>query len=171
MLFVKKATTGYVLIRTHPLSGFWNSILGNPIDVSFRSFIFCPFLHKIDVYDVSMKSISIEIISDHPLVCLDDTRITGSVNFLIRINQTKEDVLKARSILDAFQSGSEKELLKIFGGSFKEALHTEAMNFKFKDFYDSSRELKESIFEHLEANLSGFLIEDVSFDRVRKLNE
>ena len=82
--FYKKTTQGQALVRT----GFGG------IKVSFNGMMVVPVLHRLEVMDISLSTITIEREGKDGLVCKDNLRADIKVAFFVRVNELDEDVKK-----------------------------------------------------------------------------
>lgn len=82
--FFHKVEQGKVLVR----NGVGGSV------VCFGGLFVLPIVHKVEVMDVSVKRVEINREGKDGLICKDNMRADIRVAFFVRVNQTREDVLK-----------------------------------------------------------------------------
>ena len=80
----QKAVQGEALVRTG---------LGDT-KVSFSGMFVVPVLHKLEVMDITLKSMVIARHGSEGLVCKDNLRADVKVNFFVRVNKTPADVIQ-----------------------------------------------------------------------------
>ncbi len=77
-----KATQGQALVRTG---------LGGT-QVSFSGSLVVPVIHRMEVMDITVKTIMIARTGKEGLICRDNMRADIKVTFFVRVNKSNEDV-------------------------------------------------------------------------------
>ena len=68
-------------------------------EVTFTGATVLPVIHKAETMDISVKTLEIDRRGKDGLICRDNIRADIKVNFFVRVNKRKEDVIKfAQSI-------------------------------------------------------------------------
>src|SRR5918995_101099 len=83
--FYRKVEQGKALIV--------NKMKAEP-EVTFTGATVLPIIHKAEVMDISVKTIEIDRRGKEGLICRDNIRADIKVSFFVRVNKTREDVLK-----------------------------------------------------------------------------
>ncbi len=88
--FYRKVDQGNALII--------NKMTADP-DVTFTGGVVYPIIHRSEVMEISLKAIEIARSGSDGLICKDNIRADIKDAFFVRVNKTKEDVIKvAQSI-------------------------------------------------------------------------
>jgi uncharacterized membrane protein YqiK len=154
----KKAVQGEALIRT----GAGNA------KVSFSGIIAIPVLHKLEVMDITLKSLTIERLAKDGLICKDNMRADIKVTFFIRVNKTQQDVIHVAQSIGAARASDIAQLEILFDAKFSEALKTVGKHFEFVELYNSRAEFKEKILEEIGTDLNGYVLDDCAIDYVEQ---
>src|SRR5690606_18885253 len=83
--FYRKVDQGHALII--------NKMRAEP-EVTFTGGVVYPSFHRAEIMDISVKTIEIDRRGKEGLICQDNIRADIKVTFFVRVNKTKEDVLK-----------------------------------------------------------------------------
>ena len=87
--FYHKVEQGKVIVRNG---------VGGPV-VCFGGIFVVPILHRYEVMDISVKRVEIAREGKDGLICMDNLRADIRVAFFVRVNHTREDVLKVAQLL------------------------------------------------------------------------
>lgn len=150
----KKVPQGKTLVRTG---------MGGT-KVSFEGMIVLPVLHKLEIMDISLKSVEINRTGKDGLICKDNMRADIKVVFFVRVNKTKEDVVKVAQTIGTGRASHEETLVSLFDAKFSEALKTVGKQFDFVQLYDSRSEFKERIIDSIGTDLNGYELDDAAID-------
>ena len=90
--------------------------------VSFNGMFVVPVLHKLEVMDITLKTIVISRTSKDGLICKDNMRADIKVTFFIRVNQTHEDVKQVAQSIGCGRASDQGSLELLFDAKFSEAL-------------------------------------------------
>ena len=157
ILFVKmyqKAVQGEALVRTG----------SGDVKVSFSGILVMPVLHKLEVMDITLKSMEISRVGKDGLVCRDNLRADIKVSFFIRVNKTREDVVHVAQSIGCNRASDPRELQMLFDAKFSEALKTVGKHFEFVELYNSRAQFKEKILEEIGTDLNGYILDDCAID-------
>ena len=151
----KKPIHGRALVRTG--SG------GTKIAFEKGMFVI-PVLHRLEIMDITLKTISIERLAGNGLICKDNIRADIKVAFFIRVNRDVEEAAKVALNIGC-QSASTKETLEsLFDAKFSEALKTVGKQFDFVDLYNNRDDFRKEILSLIGRNLNGYLLDDCAID-------
>lgn len=163
--FYRKVDQGKVIVR--------NGVGGQV--VSFGGILVLPILHHAEVMDISVKRVEIAREGKDGLICKDNLRADIRVAFFVRVNQTKEDVLKVAQLLGCAKASDPGTLMDFFDAKFSEALKTVGKKFEFVQLYTEREKFKEEILQIIGTDLNGYVLDDAAIDYleqtdVNKLN-
>lgn len=152
--FYHKASQGQALVRTG---------VGG-IKVSFNGMVVIPVLHKIEVMDISLNTITIERDGKDGLVCKDNLRADIKVAFYVRVNEMVNDVKKVAQSVGCSRASSKEALRLLFDAKFSEALKTVGKKFDFVDLYNQRDEFRKEIIDIIGTDLNGYILDDAAID-------
>lgn len=152
--FYYKASQGQALVRTG---------VGG-IKVSFNGLMVIPVLHKIEIMDISLNTITIERKGKDGLVCKDNLRADISVAFYVRVNEMQEDVKRVAQSVGCSRASSKDALRLLFDAKFSEALKTVGKKFDFVDLYNQRDEFRKEIIDIIGTDLNGYILDDAAID-------
>lgn len=153
--FYKKVDQGKALII--------NKMSAEP-EVTFTGGVVYPIVHRSEVMDISVKSIVIGRSGKEGLICQDNIRADIKVAFFVRVNKTKEDVLKVAQAIGCDRASKQETLEELFTAKFSEALKTVGKQLDFEDLYTRRDEFKDRIIEVIGRDLNGYALEDAAID-------
>lgn len=153
--FYQKVDQGHAMIvntmRTEP-------------DVTFTGRLVIPILHRREVMDISLKTIEIERMGKEGLICKDNMRADIKVKFFVRVNKTREDVLRVAQGIGCERASNQATLEDLFSAKFSEALKTVGKNMDFVDLYEARDRFRDQIVRQIGDELSGYVLEDAAID-------
>lgn len=152
--FYNKVDQGKVIVR--------NGVRG-PV-VSFGGMFVLPILHKCEVMDISIKRVEIAREGKDGLICKDNLRADIRVAFFVRVNQTREDVLKVAQLLGCAKASDPTTLMEFFDAKFSEALKTVGKKFDFVQLYTERETFKSEILQIIGTDLNGYVLDDAAID-------
>lgn len=150
----KKVPQGKALVRTG---------MGGT-KVSFEGMIVLPVLHKLEIMDISLKSVEINRTGKDGLICKDNLRADIKVVFFVRVNKTIEDVINVAQTIGTERASHQETLEQLFDAKFSEALKTVGKQFDFVKLYDSRLEFKKGILDAIGTDLNGYELDDAAID-------
>lgn len=150
----KKAAQGQALVRT--------GIGGTK--VSFNGMMVIPVLHRLEIMDIALKSITISRNAQDGLVCKDNMRADIKVVFFVRVNKTIESVIKVAQIVGCARASDKDALNDLFDSKFSEALKTVGKKFDFVDLYNKRDEFRQEIVNIIGTDLNGYVLDDAAID-------
>ncbi|WP_426168953.1 flotillin family protein [Pseudoduganella sp. R-34] len=140
-----------------------NTLRAEP-DVSFTGGMVYPIIHKKELMEISLKTIEIERLGKDGLICRDNIRADIKVTFFLRVNKTKEDVLKVAQAVGCARASSQETLENLFSAKFAEALKTVGKSMDFVDLYQARDRFRDDIIRQIGSDLSGYILEDAAID-------
>jgi uncharacterized membrane protein YqiK len=134
-----------------------------PIVTFTRAFVL-PVVHKAEIMDISVKTIEIDRRGSEGLICKDNIRADIKVTFFVRVNKTKEDVIKVAQSVGCDRASNVRALEELFSAKFSEALKTVGKQLDFVDLYTKREEFRDEIIKVIGRDLNGFVLEDAAID-------
>lgn len=153
--FYRKVEQGKALIV--------NKMKAEP-EVTFTGAVVWPIFHKAEVMDISVKTIEIDRRGKEGLICKDNIRADIKVTFFVRVNKTKEDVIKVAQAIGCARASDQKTLEELFSAKFSEALKTVGKQLEFVDLYTKRHDFRDQIVEVIGRDLNGYVLEDAAID-------
>ncbi|TYQ15589.1 UNVERIFIED_CONTAM: putative membrane protein YqiK [Acetivibrio alkalicellulosi] len=152
--FYRKVEQGKAIVRNG---------VGGPT-VSFGGMVVVPILHHAEIMDISVKRVEINREGKDGLICKDNLRADIRVAFFIRVNQTKEAVLKVAQSLGCQKASDKGTLMEIYDAKFSEALKTVGKKFDFVQLYTERETFKNEILQIIGTDLNGHVLDDAAID-------
>lgn len=152
--FYHKVEQSKVLIR--------NGVGGNK--VCFDGIFVVPIIHRFEIMDISVKRVEIAREGKDGLICKDNLRADIRVAFFVRVNQTREDVLKVAQLLGCNKASDPITLMEFFDAKFSEALKTVGKKFDFVQLYTERETFKNEILQIIGTDLNGYVLDDAAID-------
>ncbi|CAM3438451.1 Band 7 domain-containing protein [Stackebrandtia soli] len=134
------------------------------VDVTFTSAVVLPVLHRAELMDISVKTIEIERTGNEGLICRDNIRADIRISFFVRVNKTKEDVIKVAQAIGSERASSRETLQELFNAKFSEALKTVGKQLDFVDLYTQRDQFRDQIIRVIGTDLNGYSLEDAAID-------
>jgi uncharacterized membrane protein YqiK len=150
----QKAIQGEAMVRTG---------LGDT-KVSFSGIFVVPVIHKLEVMDITLKTIVISRTGSEGLICKDNMRADIKVNFFLRVNKTPEDVIQVAQSIGCKRASDHPALESLFDAKFSEALKTVGKHFDFVELYNSRDDFKRQIIQTIGTDLNGYVLDDCAID-------
>ena len=132
--------------------------------VSFTGMFVVPIVHQLEKIDISVKRVEISRMAQDGLICEDNMRADIKVAFFVRVNKTKEDVMKVAQCLGCDRASDPQALVEFFDAKFSEALKTVGKQFAFVDLYNSRERFKNEILKTIGTDLNGYVLDDAAID-------
>lgn len=150
----RKASQGQALVKT----GFGG------VKVSFNGMFVIPVFQRLEIMDISLKSVVIPRMGKDGLICKDNMRADIKVAFFVRVNQNSEDVKKVAQAVGCARASSKEALVQLFEAKFSEALKTVGKQLNFIELYTSREDLKVKLIETIGKDLNGYILDDAAID-------
>ncbi|MCH9651058.1 MAG: flotillin family protein [Deltaproteobacteria bacterium] len=138
--------------------------LGAEPKVTFTGDLVIPVIHKAEAMDISVKTIEIDRRGKDGLICQDNIRGDIKVTFFVRVNKTREDVIKVAQAIGCARASDQKTLEELFSAKFSEALKTVGKQLDFVDLYTKREEFRDQIIGVIGRDLNGYVLEDAAID-------
>lgn len=132
--------------------------------VSFNGIWRIPVIHRLEIMDISLKTIVIARQGKDGLVCQDNMRADIKVTFFVRVNKTESDVIQVAQTIGCERASDKIELESLFDAKFSEALKTVGKQFDFVDLYNKRDEFRQEILNIIGRDLNGYILDDAAID-------
>ncbi|AKQ66429.1 Inner membrane protein YqiK [Myxococcus hansupus] len=140
-----------------------NTLKNEPV-VTFTGAVVFPIINRAEVMDISLKTVEIDRRGKEGLICKDNIRGDIKVTFFVRVNKTREDVLKVAQTIGCARASDQETLENLFEAKFSEALKTVGKSFDFEELYTKREEIKDQVVNVIGRDLSGYMLEDCAID-------
>ncbi len=151
----RKAIHGKALVRTG--SG------GTKVTFD-KGFMVIPVLHRLEVMDITLKTVTIERLGVDGLICKDNMRADIKVTFFVRVNKNVDDVVEVALSVGCDRASEQSTLENLFDAKFSEALKTVGKQFDFVQLYQARKEFKDQIVQIIGRDLNGYVLDDCAID-------
>ncbi len=151
----KKAIHGRALVRTGT---------GGTRVTFDKGFFVIPVLHRLEIIDITLKTVVISRTGIDGLICKDNMRADIKVAFFVRVNNTVEDVKKVALSIGCARASSQDTLVALFDAKFSEALKTVGKKFEFVELYTEREKFKHEILQVIGTDLNGYNLDDCAID-------
>ena len=135
-LFYRKVNQGRALII--------NKMNSEP-DVKFTGGMVLPVIHRAETMDISLKTIELDRRGKEGLICRDNIRADIKVTFFVKVNKTKEDVLKVAQQVGCDRASDQATLEELFQAKFSEGLKTVGKKLDFEALHTQRDDFKDEI--------------------------
>lgn len=136
--------------------------------VTFTGAVVYPVIHRAEVMDISVKTITIHCHGERALLCADDVRADVKVVFFVRVNKTTEDILKVAQSIGCERASDPRAIEELFSAKFSEALYTVAGHLDFKTLFKDRARYKDELIELIGMDLNGFVLDDAAVELVAR---
>lgn len=140
-----------------------NNLRAEP-QVTFTGGMVYPIIHKMEMMEISIKTVVIKRTGNEGLICKDNIRADIEVTFFVHVNKTANDVLKVAQTIGCVRASSQETLEELFAAKFSEALKTVGKSMNFEDLYQARDRFRDEILRQIGDNLSGYVLEDAAID-------
>lgn len=132
--------------------------------VTFTGATVIPVFHKMEVMDISLKTLEVDRSGSDGLICKDNIRADIKVGFFVRVNKNKDDVLKVAQAIGCERASNIETLDDLFSAKFSEALKTVGKSLEFEELYAKRDKFRDLIIDNIGTDLNGYVLEDVAID-------
>ncbi|MEQ3652035.1 MAG: hypothetical protein ABNH21_08295 [Glaciecola sp.] len=132
--------------------------------VTFSGGIVIPVFHKLEIMDISLKTIEVDRSGSDGLICKDNIRADIKVGFFVKVNKNSDDVLKVAQAIGCERASNIATLEDLFSAKFSEALKTVGKSLEFEDLYAKRDNFRDLIIDNIGTDLNGYVLEDVAID-------
>ncbi|MEM7243949.1 MAG: flotillin family protein [Acidobacteriota bacterium] len=136
----------------------------NTVSVDFRGGVVIPIIHRAEIMEISVKTIEIDRRGNDGLICQDNIRADIKVTFFVRVNKTREDVLKVAQLIGCHRASDQQTLEELFSAKFSEALKTVGKKLDFVDLYTRRDDFRDQIIQVIGTDLNGYVLDDCAID-------
>ena len=138
--------------------------MGTEPKVTFTGAIVLPIVNKMEVMDLSVKTIHVARRGKDGLICMDNIRADINVTFFVRVNKTADDVLRVAQRIGCIRASQQSTLEELFSAKFSEALKTVGKQMEFEQLYTQRNVFKDRIIEVIGTDLHGYVLNDTAID-------
>lgn len=168
LLLILGAGAGVILTRFYRKVDQGKALIINKMrnepEVTFTGGIVFPIVHRAEIMDISLKAIEVARDGHDGLICKDNIRADIKVTFFVRVNKTKEDVLKVAQNIGCERASDLETLIELFAAKFSEALKTVGKKLEFEELYTQRDDFKDQIIEVIGRDLNGYVLDDCAID-------
>lgn len=132
--------------------------------VTFTGGVVLPVFHKMEIMDISLKTIEVDRSGSDGLICKDNIRADIKVGFFVRVNKNRDDVLKVAQAIGCERASNPATLEDLFNAKFSEALKTVGKSLEFEELYAKRDNFRDMIIDNIGTDLNGYVLEDVAID-------
>lgn len=156
-LFYRKVDQGRALII--------NKMSGEP-EVKFTGGLVMPVIHRAEIMDISLKTIEVDRRGkqNEGLICRDNIRADIKVTFFVKVNKTKEDVLRVAQQVGVSRASDQATLENLLQPKFSEALKTVGKQLDFVDLYTQRDDFRDQIIRNIGTDLNGYVLDAAAID-------
>ncbi|MBA2541232.1 MAG: hypothetical protein H0V17_16440 [Deltaproteobacteria bacterium] len=138
--------------------------MGTEPKVTFSGAVVLPIVNKAEIMDLSVKTIEIARKGKEGLICADNIRADIKVTFFVRVNKTKDDVLRVAQSIGCIRASQQSTLEELFSAKFSEALKTVGKKMEFEQLYTQRDVFKDQIIQVIGKDLNGYVLDDAAID-------
>ena len=153
--FYKKISQGHAMIV--------NDMSSKP-KVHFTGGMVLPVVHKMEIMKISLITLEIDRRGSDGLICKDNLRADITVAFYLRVNETRDDVLKVAKAIGVDRASDKDAVNELFNAKFSEALKTAGKGMDFLELFENRMGFREKIVTVVGNDLNGYVLEDVAID-------
>jgi uncharacterized membrane protein YqiK len=138
--------------------------MGKEPKVTFTGAIVLPIVNRMEIMDLSVKTIHVARRGKDGLICMDNIRADINVTFFVRVNKTADDVLRVAQQIGCVRASQQSTLEELFAAKFSEALKTVGKQMEFEQLYTQRNVFKDRIIEVIGTDLHGYVLNDTAID-------
>ena len=138
--------------------------MGKEPKVTFTGAIVLPIVNRMEIMDLSVKTIHVARRGKDGLICMDNIRADINVTFFVRVNKTADDVLRVAQQIGCIRASQQSTLEELFAAKFSEALKTVGKQMEFEQLYTQRNVFKDRIIEVIGTDLHGYVLNDTAID-------
>ena len=154
----KKKPQNQALIR----SGFGG------IQVSFNGLFVIPFIHKLEILDLTIKTIKIHKTGRDGLLSKDGKKIDVKADFIIRVIPVHNEIKKIAITIGVDKANDSNEIKNMFTNLFIESLKHVSSQFEAETIHQHIPKFKMQTFESINRDLNEFILEDLHIYHLEK---
>jgi len=131
--------------------------------ISTEGIMVLPFVHRVDVLDLTAKSFTFEYGKRENLTTSDGIRVVVKVTLNVRVNDATEDVLKVADRVGCARTSDLEALRDFFAPYLKSAIGVVFSNVRWDDIGAKRSEIEDSLLAATD-DLDGYVIEKLALD-------
>ncbi len=135
-------------------------------EVAFTGALVLPVVHRAEVMDLSLKSVTLERRGGDGVLCADGVRADVDVTFLLRVNNTVRDVLEVAQTIGCARASDPETLQELFGARFSEALEFFCSEVEFERLHAHRGTFVAGLIDEVGADLNGYVLEGVTIEHL-----
>ena len=135
--------------------------------VSFTGALVVPLLHRAERISLAVHPLVIDRRGAEGFVCRDRLRAELRLCFLLRINRTTEDVLRAAESVGSARASDPAALHALFVGKFTDAVATLVSRLNFEELHLRRDEFRDDLITAIGRDLHGFVLDDVAVEHLQ----
>ncbi len=132
--------------------------------VSRSGAVVLPIVHRAEVLDLSVRALVLDRRGKEGVICADGLRADMKVTFLVRVNDTTEDILRVARTIGCARAADPATLEELFGAKFAEAVKTVAARLEFEQLYLQRDVFKDTVLQVIGQDLNGYVLDDAAVD-------
>jgi hypothetical protein len=140
-----------------------NRTQGEP-RVSRTGALVLPIVQRAELLDLSVRSVVIERRGKEGVICADGIRADVKVTFLVRVNDTDEDILRVARAVGCARAADPSTLEELFTAKFSEAIKVVAARLDFEELHARRDAFKDEILQVIGRELNGYVLDDAAID-------
>jgi len=165
--FLVKASPGEAIVKT----GFG----ATQPQVSLSSAFIVPLFNRVEMLDLTVKTVRIVRRQQESLSCADGIRAEVEVDFYIKINPVEEDIRHVAMTIGPHRASSIENLRELFEAKFADALKTAGAKLSFDQLYQNRSVFRDEVLRALGGDaggdvvLNGYKLDDVAIQYLEQL--
>lgn len=140
-----------------------NGTNGEP-RVTFGTAMVLPIVQRAETIDISVKTLTISRRGKEGVICGDNLRADLDATFFVRINKTRDDVLRVAQSIGCVRASQPHVLEELFVAKFSEAIKIVAKHLDFEELYTKRDIFKDQVIQVIGRDLSGYCLDDLAID-------
>lgn len=132
------------------------------VDVSFTGGLVLPQIHRGEIMGISAKEIAIVREGDRPLLFAGQRPAELRASFTLRVNPTREHILKVAHTMGVERASSLDALRELFAPLLEQALEQTAAALDVEAVQQDRHLLTEPVIRYLGEQLESFMIDDLA---------
>lgn len=127
-----------------------------------------PIVNQAEVIDLRVTPLRIERRNASAVLTRDDVRTDIGATFLVRVNDTADDILTVAKSVGCAQAAHKSALLSLFSAKFTSALVEVVRHMTFDELTEKRDVLQDQVIGVIGRHLNGFVLDDCSVDHVER---
>lgn len=127
-----------------------------------------PVLTRVEVIDLAAHPVVIQRRGKDGLSCRDGIRADLDATFVVRVNPTRDDVLRVATTVGCARAADPAALAQLFTARFADALASVARHLDFDELTRRRPEYRDEVLAALGRDLGGYVIDELALDRLEQ---